>query len=66
MYFRLHGKIPIPVAHHANVVFVDITGLPKWRANNNIIPEFKIKLNVIEVLIQIVATEQVLTLTECS
>ena len=36
--------------------------LPKGRTNDNIIPEFKVKLNVIEVLIQVEPTEVTLTL----
>lgn len=40
-------------------------GLPKGRTNNNIIPQFKVKLNIVEVLVQVEPTEVTLTLLEC-
>ena len=42
-----------------------IVDLPKGRTNNNIIPEFKVKLNIVEFLIQVEPTEVTLTLPEC-
>jgi hypothetical protein len=49
-YFGLHGKLPIPVTTPYKFYISDTVDLPERRANDNIIPEFKIKLNVIEVM----------------